>query len=41
MIIWVIAVDFKNMNPPVMEGLGVLMAVSVGPVVSFLMSFEG
>ena len=39
MIIWVIAVDFKNMNPPVIEGLGVLMAVSIGHAVSFLMCF--
>lgn len=29
---WLTAVDFKNINPPTMEGLGVLMAVSIGPV---------
>jgi hypothetical protein len=31
--LWLTAVDFKNINPPTMEGLGVLMAVSIGPVI--------
>ncbi|KAH0926791.1 hypothetical protein HID58_019047 [Brassica napus] len=38
--LWLIAVDFKNMNPPVMDGLIVLMAVSIWACIFHFMSFK-